>query len=132
MKKVLLVLLAAIVVLGVLAGAGFVGYRIGYNQGAASSGNVPSFGFFERMNPNLMPMHEFDRDWGPGSSFYRTPMMRRGDIGFNLFYPLRFLWNIAVLALVAWFVYWLFTKSGWRITRQAVREQEVPPARTEG
>lgn len=132
MKKVLLTLLAVIVVLGVLAGAGFVGYRIGYNQGATSSGNIPAFGLYGHMNPSVMPMHKFDRDWGPGSSFYRTPMMGRSDFGFNLFYPLRFLWNIAVVALVVWFVYWLFTKSGWRITRQADKEPEVSSVKTEG
>lgn len=130
MKKVLLTLLAVIVVLGALAGAGFAGYRIGYNQGAISDGNAPLFMHPDRMNPNTMP--SFRRDFGPGLDTYRHPMMGRGDFGFNIFYPLRFLWNIAILALVVWFVYWLFTKSGWRITRQAVKEQEIPPANPEG
>ena len=44
MKKILLTLLAVIVVVGALAGAGFVGYRIGYTNGATASGNVPFFG----------------------------------------------------------------------------------------
>jgi hypothetical protein len=129
MKKVLLILFAVIVALGVLAGAGFVGYRIGYNQGTTASGNALFDGHPTWMNPDLM--HRFDRDFGPGLDTYRHPMMGRGDIGFNIFSPLRFLWNIAVLALVVWFGYWLFTKSGWRITRQ-VREQEIPPANPEG
>lgn len=129
MKKVLLTLLAVIVALGVLAGAGFVGYRIGYNQGATASGNALFDGHPTWMSPDFM--HNLDRNFGPGLDTYRHPMMGRGDFGFSIFYPLRFLWNIAVLALVVWFGYWLFTKSGWRITRQ-VREQEVPPANPEG
>lgn len=130
MKKVLLTLLAVIVILGALAGAGFAGYRIGYNQGATSDGNAPLFMRPERMNPNTMP--GFRRDSGLWNQPYHSPMMGRGDFGFSIFYPLRFLWNIALLALAVWFAYWLFTKSGWRITRQAVKEQDVPPANPEG
>ena len=39
MKKVLLTLLALILVMGLLAGAGFAGYRVGYDQGSRVSGN---------------------------------------------------------------------------------------------
>ena len=130
MKKVLLTLLAVVVVLGVLAGAGFAGYRIGYTQGVASDGNAPLFMRPDRINPNTMP--GFHRDPGLWNQPYYSPMMGHGDFGFNIFYPLRFLWNIAVLALVIWFVYWLFTKSGWRITRQADKEPEVSSVKTEG
>jgi flagellar basal body-associated protein FliL len=130
MKKVLLTLLAVIVIVGALAGAGYAGYRVGINQGATSSGNLPFFGRSERMNPGFM--HNFDRDFGPGFNSYHSPMMGRGDFGFSIFSPLRMLWNIAVLALVIWFLYWLFTKSGWQITRQTGKEQETSPAKTEG
>jgi len=130
MKKVLLTLLAVVVIIGALAGAGFAGYRIGYTQGATSSGDAWFLGRSERMHPGLM--HDFDRDFGPVFNSFRSPMMGRGDWGFNIFTPLRFLWNIAVLALVIWFVYWLFTKSGWRITRQADKESEVSSVKTEG
>jgi uncharacterized membrane protein len=121
MKKVLLTLLAVIVIIGALAGAGFAGYRIGYIQGA--SGNVA----FTHMNPNLMPMQRFDRDFGPGFNNYRSPMMGRGNFGINFFSPFRILWNIAILALIIWFVYWLFTKSGWQITRNATSGQDASP-----
>lgn len=130
MKKVLLTILAVIVVLGALAGIGFAGYRIGYVQGAVADGNAPLFMRPERMNPNNMP--GLRRDFGYWNQPYHSPMMGRGNFGFSIFTPLRFLRNIAVLALVIWFVYWLFTKSGWRITRQAAKEQEVPPANPEG
>lgn len=130
MKKFLLTLLTVIVIIGALAGAGFAGYRIGYVQGAASDGSAPFFMRPDRMNPNYMP--GMRRDFGFWNQPYHPSMMGRGGFGFNIFYPLRFLWNLAVLALIAWFVYWLFTRSGWRITRQTVKEQEAPPANPEG
>ncbi|HSO12864.1 MAG TPA: hypothetical protein VLT51_10860 [Anaerolineales bacterium] len=132
MKKFLLTLLTVIVIVGALAGAGFTGYRIGYNQAATSSDNVPFFGPFGRVHPNLMPLHGFGRDFGPGFNSYRSPMMGRGGFGISVFSPFHFLWNAVVLALVIWFVYWLFTKSGWHITRQTGKDQEISPAKTEG
>lgn len=131
MKKVLLTLLAVIVVVGALAGVGLAGYRMGYAQRAVSSPDTTFVGPFWHMNPSLMPMHRFDRDFGFGFNS-RSPMMGRGGFGMDFFSPLRFLWNIAVLALVVWFVYWAFTRSGWRITRQSGRETEAPAAKTEG
>ena len=132
MKKVLLTLLAVIVILGALAGAGFVGYRIGFNQGATSTGNVQFFGRSERNNPHLMPMPNFGREFEFRAQPFRSPMMGRSIIGFTMFSPFRILWNVAVLALIVWFVYWLFTKSGWRITRETNKDQNVAPSNTEG
>lgn len=83
MKKVLLTLLAVIVVAGALAGAGYMGYRIGYNNGTTGSGNMPAFGRFYRMDPNKMTMLNFGKDFdrGPGRDFgfNQHPMMRPGD-----------------------------------------------------
>ncbi len=84
MKKVLLTLLAAIVVLGALAGAGYAGYRIGFAQGAISSGNAPFIGRSERMSPGYMPMMpNFDRDFGLRVQPYRTPTMGWDVFGFG-------------------------------------------------
>jgi len=130
MKKVLLTFLAVIVVAGALAGAGYAGYRIGYNQGAVGSGNVPFFGRTERMNPNIMP-HNFDRDFNNRMQPFRSPMIGRGN-SFGYFTPFMFLGRIIFWALAIWFAYWLFTKSGWRITRQDNKEQNVPEVKTEG
>jgi hypothetical protein len=132
MKKVLLTLLAVIVILGALGGVGFAGYRIGYMQGASASGKLPAVGFYH-MNPDQMPMHRFNNnEFGGWNQQYRSPMMGRGGgFGMGFFSPLHFLWNIVVLGLVIWFVYWLFTKSGWRITRTASNPQN-PEAKTEG
>lgn len=132
MKKVLLTILGVIVAVGVLAGAGFAGYRIGYNQGVTGSGNVPAFGRYH-VNPEQMPMQRFENDFGPRNQQYRSPMMmERGNFGNRMFSPFRLLWNVGILALIVWFVYWLFTKSGWRITRQANKQQEVSEVKTEG
>jgi len=130
MKKVLFTLLVIIVALGALAGVGYAGYRVGYNQGATASGYAPFFGRGDRINPHLMP--GFDSDYGFYMQPYRSPMMGRGAFGFNMFSPLHILWNIAILALIVWFVYWLFNKSGWRITREARKESEISSTDTEG
>jgi hypothetical protein len=53
MKKVFLTLLVVVIIIGGLAGAGYWGYRIGYNDGARSSTDGGQF--FSRpyhMNPN--------------------------------------------------------------------------------
>ena len=126
MKKVLLTLLAVIVIVGALAGVGYTGYRVGYNQGAISSGNAPFIGRSERMNPQFMP--HFNREFGLRTTPFHSPMMGRSDFGYNIFAPLRLLWNVGILALVVWFIYWLFTKSGWQVTRKT----QDTPSQTEG
>lgn len=118
MKKALLTLLAIVLVFGLFAATGYAGYRFGYNQGAqaAAGGESPRFSQFEDFGPRGTPMHNFGRDiergfnrgFGPGG----FPRM-----GFGFFSPILFLGRIAVLGLVLWFIYWLFTRSGWRITR---------------
>jgi len=115
MKKFLLSLLILIVALGLLAGAGFAGYRIGLSNSLTSTDTAPRFGRSFQMNPQFMPRNDF------GRGFDHYSMMRPG--GFNgrsigFFSPLRAIWNIALLGLILWFVYWLFTKSGWQITRK--------------
>jgi len=119
MKKVLLSLLAVIVVLGLFAATGFAGYRFGYAQGVQITANgdaprpAPALRALDEVGPRGMPMHNFgrgfDRGFGPGG----FPMR-----GFGFFSPLMLLGRIAVLTLIIWFIYWLFTRSGWRLTRQ--------------
>ncbi len=131
MKKVLLTLLAVIVVLGLFAAAGYTGYRFGYAQGAqvTANGDVP------RPNQQLRPFDDFGRGM-PMHNFGFGREMRRGFgmggfpmMGFGFFGPLMFLGRILVLALVVGLIYWLFTRSGWRLTRQTT--ESVPP-KTEG
>lgn len=125
MKKVLLSLLAVIVVIGALVGAGSMGYRIGYNNGTTGSGDGPAFGRFSHMNPYQMPMHNFgndlDKGFGQGFRFNQHPMMRPGGfngMGYDYYSPFSSLIHIGILGLLIWLAYWLFTKSGWQITRK--------------
>ena len=139
MKKVLLTILAVIVVAGVLAGAGFAGYRIGYQQGAHSTltTNITPNDKTPFMHPfgfQDMPMHNFGRDSDRGFSrgFGPGGFGMRGGMGF--FAPLMFLGRILFWGLVIWFAYWLFTKSGWKLSRtpQPVESPKVEvPAPTE-
>jgi hypothetical protein len=133
MKKVLLTLLGIIVALGLLAGAGFAGYRIGFNQGirtvsAKVTTQLPQQN--KGLNQRGMPFQNFGRGFGPqnmpmlhnfGNGFNRMlpggfRMMRRGFGFFGLF---RFLFIIVVFALAIWVVYMLLKNSGWRLTRQS-------------
>jgi hypothetical protein len=128
MRKVLLSLIAAVLVIGSFAAVGYSAYRVGYNQGAEATagGDTPLFRQFEDFRPRGMPMHNFGRDiergfnrgFGPGG----FPRM-----GFGFFSPILFLGRIAVLGLVLWFIYWLFTRSGWRLTRTPQATVTTPP-----
>jgi hypothetical protein len=82
-------------------------------------------------------MHNFSRDldrgfgrgFGPGGFG-----MRGGMMGFGFFGPLMFLGRLLFWALVIWFAYWLFTKSGWQLTRKSqpvVDSPTVEPAPVE-
>jgi len=129
MKKVLLTLLATILVFGLFAATGYAGYRFGYAQGmqVTANGDTPQLRPFDNIGPRRMPMHNF----GFGRGFQRGfgpdefPMM-----GFGFFSPWMLLGRIAVLALIIWFVYWLFTRNGWRLTRQTT-ESSSPKTENE-
>jgi len=115
MKKVLLGAITLLLIIGLFAGVGYTAYRVGYNQGTqttANSDNSP-LGPFGGFGPRGMPLRDFGRDvergfhrgFGPGG----FPRM-----GFGFFAPLLF---IVVLGFIIGFIYWLFTRSGWRLTR---------------
>ncbi len=128
MKNVLLTFLVAVILLGLFAAVGFSGYRFGYAQGVEATSNGETLGprLFERMGPGRMPMHEF----GMGRGFPRGfGMDSFSMMGFGFFSPFRFLVQIAVLALIVWFGYWLFTRSGYSITRTA-KGTATPPTET--
>lgn len=127
MKRVLLSLLAVIVVLGLFAAAGFTGYRFGYAQGARATVNGdnvrPQIGPFGDFSQNRMPMREF----GFNRGFHREFGMRGfPGMGFGFFSPLMLVGRIAILALIVWFIYGLFTRSGWRLTRIAQTTEAKP------
>ena len=144
MKKVLLTLLTVVVVLGLFAAAGYAGYRFGYMRGAQITANAGTPG--NPQNPQVRPFGNSDRRgivpmprFGFGNNFGRG--LRRGfgfggfpmmGMGFGLFGLFGFLVRIALFGLVIWFIYWLFTRSGWRLTRTVpVTPQTQAPAPTE-
>jgi len=133
MKKVLLTLLAVVLVLGLFAAVGFTGYRVGYAQGVQTADGG------DTIRPGIDRLDEFGRrgmdGFGRDREFQRG--MRPGGFpmrGFGFFAPLRFLVQVAALGLIVWFVYWLFTRSGWQLTRtQTVQttESRVQPTQPE-
>lgn len=132
MKKVLLTLLTVVVVLGLFAGAGYAGYQMGYMRGAQITANgdnpQPQLRGFDNFNRRGMPMHDFGNDFGRGIrrgfGFGGFPMM---GMGFGIFSLFGFLVRIAVFALIIWLLYWLFTRSGWRLTRTVPVTETTPP-----
>ena len=139
MKKVLLTLFGIIVVVGVLAGAGFVGYRFGYMQGATADVERASLPALRNkgFDPQGIPMHNFGNGFErgfnnmPGHQGFMDRGMRGGGIGF--FSPFRFIVQIAIVGLIIWLAYKLFTGNGWKLslTRQTVENPKVEPAPTE-
>ena len=131
MKKVLLSLLAAVLILGALGAAGFAGYQYGYREGAlaAADGNVQLAPWGRKFDTDRMPMFRFergfDREFGPGG----FGMMHRG-IGFGFFSPLIFLARLAFWGLVIWAAYMLIARSGWRLTRTEQVTQTTPTTST--
>ena len=153
MKKVLLTLLGIIVVVGILGGAGFVGYRTGFNQGthiavSRQTAQLPSQN--KNLNPNGKSEPNSNREFGfqnmPGRNFGNGRehdltrgmgpggfgMMQRGR-GFGFFGPFQFLFRIAIFAILIWVIYMLFKGSGWTLTRQpeAVQTSKVEPQESE-
>ena len=129
MKRILLTLLAVVVVIGLVGAVGFAGYRYGFARGAQlqglpANGDVtrPGLRNFDDFDRGRMPMHEFGFGRrGPSGMFFRM-------MGFGLFGPLRLLMWIVVLALIFGFIYWLFARSGWRLTRQVPETTPPPPS----
>ena len=132
MKRLLLILLGAILVIGALAGAGFAGYRIGLNQGTqiSANGDAPLPARPDRFGPMEIPSHNFDRDFDRGFNreFPRGGfrMMRRGGLGF--FSPFMFLGQLAFWGLIILLIYLLFTRSGWTIARTGQSVQSTSPS----
>jgi hypothetical protein len=116
MKKTLLVLLAVVVAVGALIGAGFAGFHIGYARGTMRpEGKADTFfGHYDRFFDNNRPGQGFQqndlgfhRGFGPGGFHSR---------GFGFMFPSFALLKVAVLGLIAWGAYKLFTGNGWQLT----------------
>lgn len=126
MKKWIIRILTAVLVIGAFAAVGFGGYRLGFSRGAQVSGN------FENAPRFVQP---FPRDEMPGRMFgsphrgfpdREYQMMRRGgNFGFGL--PFFFLIKVALLGLVIWLAYMLFKGNGWTLSLTRVATPQAPP-----
>ena len=130
MKRVFLLLLGIVVVIGIVAGAGFAGYQIGVRQSERISINADELPSVGRPNFDLerVPFafdrgfeRRFDRGFPHGG--FRI-MHRAGGGGFGL---LRFFSQLAILGLLGLIAYLLFIRSGWRITRTEQTVQQTSP-----
>ena len=136
MKKVILSIIGAVLVIGLFAGVGFAGYRIGYSRGVQESANGDAllFSRFERFGPQRIPMPNFGRDFERGfdHNFPRGKfhMMPRGP-RFGILLPLMFLAQIAIWVLVIGLIYVFFTRSGLRLSLTKQPAQNAPPANIE-
>jgi hypothetical protein len=122
MRRIILTLLATVIVLGLFAVAGYAGYRFGFAEGLRAT-----IGEEERQ---LRPFEGFERRGLPDFGFERgLPRALRParfpGVGFGLFWPLMFLGQIVLLALIVGFLFWLVARSGWRLTRQTT--ENLPP-----
>lgn len=133
MKKVLLTLLAAVLVIGVLAGAGYAGYQFGFRQGARTASNGDALQPPFMRGPNFDPEERaafplnkgFERRFDRGFPHGGFRIVNRG--GFGFFSPFMFLGHIALWGLILLLVYLLFTRSGWRLTRTEQTVQKNSP-----
>lgn len=130
MKRVFLLLLGIVVVIGLVAGAGFAGYQIGLRQSERISINAnvpPSVGrpnFASERGPFAFD-RGFERRFDRGFPHGGFQMMRRG--GFGFFGPFMFLEHLLFWGLIILLAYWLFTRSGWRLTRMEQTVQQASP-----
>jgi|SRR5687768_13142337 len=130
MKRLLLILLGAVIVIGVLAGIGYAGYQIGFRQGARTASNSdgsPSVGRpdFNSERLPFPPDGGFERGFDRGFPHGGFRMMDRGGLGFVG--PFMFLGHIVFWGLILLLAYLLFTRSGWRLTRTEQTVQRTSP-----
>ena len=143
MRRFLLTLLGIVLIAGVLAGAGFVGYRLGYQQGTQATSNgdvtlVPRLGRGDDFGWQRMPMPRFRDRMGPGIRMWMRPGdfdMMPGLGGFGIFRLLGLLVQLAIVGFIIWLAYKLLT--GWRLSLtpraapQATRVERVQTVETE-
>ena len=114
MKKWIVRIIVAILVIGAFAGVGFAAYHMGYSHGARTSvniGNMPPLA--DRSEQGKVTDFQFpfhDRGF-PHREF---EMRHRG--GFGFISPFMFLARIALFGLVIWFFYMMFKGNGWQLS----------------
>jgi len=133
MKKWIVRIIIAVLIIGAFAGVGMITYHVGYQQGAQGTGvGLPFiFGHAGRFGQSSQMHPGFDNDFNhrsmPGFGNSRFNVMNHGR-GFGFFSPFRFLFSVAFLGLVIWFGYRLFKGNGWQLslTRQPASNETAP------
>lgn len=140
MKKWIIRIIVAILIIGAFAGVGVIAYRVGYQQGTqGTDAGLPFFGHSGRLNqspqfrqddmPQLHPGFNegFDHRSMPGFGNSRFSITRRGG-AFSFFSPFHFLFSIILVGLVIWLGYKLFKGNGWQLslTRQSAGSETAP------
>lgn len=127
MKKWIVRILVAVLVIGAFAAVGFVGYRTGFSHGAqvsANPDNAPRFA--ERFHRGDLPKSGFhQRDFNRGFPEREFQRPHRGGFGFfSTFMPLA---RVALLGLVIWIAYMLFKGNGWTLSLTRAGTSQTPP-----
>lgn len=127
MKHWISKVLGILLLLVVIAGVGFAGFRIGRMQNVSVAAGTdfqhPNFGHhFNGMDGNGMPQQGFDRqNFGHGRDF-------GGRGGFRGFSPIFGLLRLAVFGGLIWLAYTLVKRSGWRLVNVNAGQAVVEPA----
>jgi len=123
MKKWVSRLLWVILAIVVLAGSGFLGYRLGYRNALQANGNLPG-DFFHHFRDHhkltgqeMHQMHPgFDvRPMRPAFGQDQIRITNRG-YGYGSFTPFGFIFKLAFLGIVVWIFYNLFKGNGWQLS----------------
>lgn len=131
MKKWIVRIVLAIVVLGLLAAAGFAIYRVGYTQGvlATSTGEGVQPGWLHGRLPGG-PMEFHERFITPRRSFDEGYFPMSGSSRGGLFFsPLAPILGLAFFGVVVWLIYKFviaFTRGqGWQLTFRPHPEEKT-------
>jgi len=123
MKKWVSRLIWVILAIVILAGAGLIGYRLGYRNALQTSENMPSdfFHHFQdqhKLNGEEMRGKHPEFNIGPMRRGFGPDQFRfvnRGH-GFGSFSPFGFLFKLVFLGIVIWIFYNLFRGNGWQLS----------------
>ncbi len=134
MKKWIVRILIAVLVIGAFAAVGFVGYRVGLGHGAQLSGDVDknTVRGAEPFHRGGMPDFQFGfqgREFQRGFQEHGFQMRHRGGFGFMP--PFMPLIQVALLGLMIWFAYKMFKGNGWTLSLARVQSVENLKAETD-
>ncbi|MDP1548452.1 MAG: hypothetical protein Q8L87_20765 [Anaerolineales bacterium] len=116
--------LGILLVLVLIAGAGFTTYRMGYAQGAIAAQDGDLSQLFPRLHTR-----GFDGEGGRFHNFDRFEGKRSGGRGgFPFFVPILGLLRFVVLGGLIWLGYTLVRNNGWRLVKATPPAPVTPPS----